>query len=202
MELYTLFQRCLDAPYIHVENSGDYAIEREGNHLFLFFEKSSNIEDWFSNLDFPMKAYRGDLFAHRGFLTVWESVLPYVTPAIEDPTVDAVTIVGYSHGGALAVLSHGYVWEMRPDLRDKIWGYGFGAPRVIWGMPPGDKRRPWQNFTVVRNLDDLVTHLPPRLLGYTHVGRVLEVGEKGKYSGIDAHRPENYKEQLWKQKLT
>jgi hypothetical protein len=49
----------------------------------------------------------------------------------------------------------------------------------------------WERFTVIRNIDDIVTHLPPRALGYTHVGHVLEIGEKGTYSRVDAHRPEN-----------
>jgi len=51
--------------------------------------------------------------------------------------------------------------------------------------------RRWERFTVIRNLDDLVTHMPPAVLGFSHVGELLEIGEKGRYSRVDAHRPEN-----------
>ena len=45
---------------------------------------------------------------------------------------------------------------------------------------------------MIRNIDDSVTHLPPRILGYRHVGNVVEIGQAGKYAGFDAHRAENY----------
>ncbi len=54
----------------------------------------------------------------------------------------------------------------------------------------------WERFTVVRNLDDLVTHLPPGLLGYRHVGRLLEIGKRGQYSPVEAHLSENYLREL------
>ena len=49
----------------------------------------------------------------------------------------------------------------------------------------------FSGYTVVRNLDDIVTHLPPAALGYSHVGTLLSIGERGRYSRIDAHREEN-----------
>ena len=51
-------------------------------------------------------------------------------------------------------------------------------------------------MTVVRNIDDIVTHLPPKILGFTHVGKMLEIGKRGKYSSVDAHRPENIMREL------
>ena len=51
---------------------------------------------------------------------------------------------------------------------------------------------------MIRNIDDLITHLPPFLFGYFHVGKLIETGEKGKYNKIDAHRPENYLVELRK----
>ena len=57
-------------------------------------------------------------------------------------------------------------------------------------MPNENDR--WHDFYVIRNIDDAVTHLPPSLLGFRHVGNMIEIGEAGKYSSIDAHRAENY----------
>ena len=89
------------------------------------------------------------------------------------------------------MLCHEYVWFRRPDLRETLEGYGFGCPRVFWGLRTWELMRRWERFRVIRNVDDIVTHLPPVWLGYSHVGSLLEIGERGKYTAIDAHRPQN-----------
>ena len=200
MNLYGLFRRCLEIPYTRVDNSGDYAYERIGGTLYVYLEKSSGAEDWKNNFDFPVRAYKdmdgGIWYAHRGFARVWKSIEPYIKPHALDPTVEEIVTVGYSHGGGLAVLCHEYVWYNRPDIRENIYGYGFGAPRVIWGVKSARHLSRWERFTVIRNIDDVVTHVPPSLLGYFHVGTLLEIGQRGKYSQIDAHRPESYLSEL------
>ena len=200
MKLYELFERCLAAEYRQVANAADFAIEREGNTLYLFFQKSVGAEDWGNNLDFPAKPYArmGDAvwFAHRGFLRVWKSAEEVLAPAIAEKSVKRMIPVGYSHGAALAVLCHEYIRFHRPEV--SLAGYGFGCPRVVWGPLPREVKARWRNFTVVRNIDDVVTHLPPSALGYRHVGRLLEIGRKGTYSDLDAHRAENILKELKK----
>ena len=190
-----------------MQNSADFALQRSGNQLYLYFQSSDGSTDWKNNLDFPAKAYDrpGDIkwYVHSGFLRVWRTIESYIEADIKDETVGRIVIVGYSHGAALALLCHEYAWYCRPDLRvlrDGIKGYGFGCPRVVWGLNFGKKAKSlkhrWDNFTVIRNLDDIVTHLPPAALGYYHVGGMIKVGENGKYSRIDAHRPESYLAEL------
>lgn len=194
--LHRLFSQCLEAPYITVENQGSFAVRKKGCHLTLFFEKSSGVTDWKNNLDFPCVPYRdmGTLwFCHRGFLKVWKSIEPYLIKTIQDSSIRRVTVVGYSHGAALAALCHEYIWFHRPDLRGHLVGFGFGCPRFYWGLLPRQALlRRWDTFFPIRNGRDIVTHLPPVFLGYRHVQKVLPVGEKNKYSPIDAHRAENY----------
>ncbi len=202
MKMSVLFARCLDAPYLQAAESASYYIERKGAVLYIYLQGSDGAEDWKNNLDFPARPYHGGTWlAHRGFVKVWRAVEPYVSEAIADPRLTGVVTVGYSHGGALAVLCHEYVWFHRPDLRKTIEGYGFGAPRVIWGKLSAEARQRWKKFTVVRNLDDLVTHLPPSALGYVHVGKVLEIGAAGRYSHVDAHRSENIMRELVRKDL-
>ena len=192
MKLSALFEKCLHAPYIHVGEGADYYVERVGSTLYIYLEASNGGEDWKNNLDFPKRPYCREeecpFRAHRGFLRVWESLSPVVASMIVDTSVKKVVNVGFSHGAALAVLCHEYVWGRRSDLRSVIEGYGFGCPRVVWGAHPAER---WERFTVVRNIDDLITHLPPAILGFRHVGQMLTIGERGRYSRIDAHRPEN-----------
>ena len=200
MNLSTLFKRCLEIPYTHIENSADYALERRGDTLYIYLECSNGEIDWLNNLDFPAKAYShpdGDgWMCHRGFMRVFKSLETHIADSVRDKSIKGVVTVGYSHGAALATLCHEYVWYNRPDLRDKIEGYGFGAPRVLWGYLSHSLARRWERFLTIRNIDDIVTHLPPKILGYTHIGTMLEIGKKGKYSQIDAHRPENMMQEL------
>ncbi len=195
MKLSTLFEKCISIEYTQVENSADYALERTGGDLYIFFEASNGSEDWKNNLEFPSRPYKrmeeSTWYAHRGFSRVWKSIEGYISKDIADKKVKHITITGFSHGAAIAVLCHEYVWFNRPDLRDSIDGYGFGCPRVIWGFPSNEVLERWKRFTVIRNLDDIVTHLPPALFGFSHVGDLIEIGERGRYSMIDAHRPES-----------
>ena len=197
-----MFTRCIEAPYIHAENSSDYYIERQGSELFVYFEPSNGCEDWKNNLDFPAVPYKnmenGIWFAHRGFLRVWNSIKDEISEILLDERVSAITEVGYSHGAALATLCHEFVYFNRPDLFHRHRGFAFGSPRVLWGIKTKAVKKRFQSLTVIRNIDDAVTHLPPTVLGYKHIGKMLEIGKKGRYTPIDAHRFENILNELEK----
>lgn len=192
--LTELFMRCLRAQYIKVENDASYALERKSDVLYLFFEHSRGKTDWKNNLDFPSVPYkRMDTVwrCHRGFLRVWKSILPYIEAVIHDKCVKNIITVGYSHGGAIATLAHEYVWYERSDLRDKIEGYGFGAPKVFFGNCASACADRWERYHVIKNDGDAVTTLPPDLFGFSHVGKLLQIGD-GSCNPIDAHRKESY----------
>ena len=193
--LLELFEDCLSRTYRESENGASWDVSRHGEVLFLFFQHSHGLVDWLNNLDFISAPYREmspEWRCHGGFLRVWKSVKPLVEPYILDPSISKIVIVGYSHGAALAVLCHEFAYYRRPELRQSIEGYGFGCPRVLYGCLPPEIGERWDRFYVIRNSDDLVTHLPPRALGFCHVGNLVTVGKSGRYSSIDAHRPENY----------
>ena len=200
MSLYELFYRCINIPYSVTGISASYAFEKTEDILYIFFESSNGKNDWNVNLDFPVKAYKREdgkvWFAHRGFLSIWQEIEPMLRYEINDPSLGNIITVGYSHGAAIALLCHEYIWSNRPDLRKKIEGYGFGCPRVLWGRKTSAVKQRWERFTVIRNIDDAVTHLPPSLLGYFHVGKLLSIGQKGKYSPIEAHYEENILNEL------
>ena len=204
--LLRLFEECLTADYREVENAASYAYRREradtGERLAIFFEKSHGVTDWLNNLDFSAQPYEEMdpvWKCHAGFLRVWNSVKKYLTPHMLDPSISEVTVVGYSHGGAIATLCHEYLWFHRPDLREKLLGVGFGAPRVLYDCVPLEIAMRWEHFYVIRNANDPVTHLPPRFTGYCHVGNLVEIGKKEDYNGVDAHRPESYLAELKKE---
>ena len=194
-ELLEKFNACTAAEYIHIENDASYAVQRQGEVLTLFFEKSNGIVDWWNNFDFPAKPYRAMenlWFCHRGFLKVWKSIEPYIAYDILDPTITKIDIIGYSHGGAIAQLCYEYVKYNRPDV--EVTGVGFGSPRVLWGFACKAVMERFSGFVVVRNGKDIVTYLPPCILGFRHVGTVLTIG---KSEGLVAdHYAEKYQEAL------
>lgn len=189
------FDACMAAEYTHVENDGSFAVKREGGKLTLYFEHSNGCMDWWNNFDFPAKPYR-DMknlwFCHRGFLKVWKSIEPYIASDILDPSVWRIDIIGYSHGGAIAQLCYEYVKYNRPDVY--VTGVGFGSPRVLWGFAQKPVKKRFEGFILVRNGNDIVTHLPPRFLGFRDVGIILKYGKsKGL---VKDHYPERYRESL------
>lgn len=192
MNILNLFERCISIEYTHTEEDGSYAYEIIDDVLYIYFQKSNGENDWKNNLDFPIKSYNGR-FVHRGFLRVWESLSHKIDEILQKEKYSNLVITGYSHGGALAVLCYEHVFSFYPNLKGKFLGYGFGSPRVFWGRV---NKCLWNNFYVVRNINDIVTHLPPKILGYTHVGNLISIGKANKYSKIDAHREENISKEL------
>ncbi len=198
--LLDFFQKCLSAPYITVGDDVDYYVKKVGGRLEIYFESSNGTRDWITNLRFPSLPYKGmdiKYRVHGGFLKSWKSLEDIMLPIVLDTTIKEVIIIGYSHGGALAMLCHEFCWYHRPDLRDTTRTYGFGAPRVFngWVIPKKLKPR-WQNFRVVRNGHDIVTHLPFLILRFRHVGKIIKIGGLFKYGPINSHRPENYINEL------
>ena len=134
-------------------------------------------EDWKNNFDFAARPYKDmdtKWKAHRGFVRVWKSIEPYLKE-IHDPTIKKIIIVGYSHGAALAILAHEYVWFNRPDIREDCITYAFEAPRVFKGKLPKEIKERWANCFTFRVDNDIVTHVPPRVFGFRHVGNIVNI---------------------------
>lgn len=203
IDLYTLFKRLLDLKdkYIHLEKeTASYYVEEIGDTLYIFFEWSNGKTDWLNNLNFPAKPYRdmkNTWFCHRGFLKVWKVLEPHLAPHILNPQIKTIIIAGYSHGGAIAQLCHEYVKFNRPEV--SVVGVGYGAPRVVWGYVNNTVKQRFKDFIVVRNGCDLVTHLPPKLLGFRDLGQIYKIGKP--WGLIKDHYPERYEQALFRKFL-
>ena len=193
-KLSEIYKSVLNTKYTHLEEeTASFWYKKEGHTLLIRFQWSNGKTDWRNNFDFPAKPYRhmeNMWFAHRGFLKVWKVIEPHLAYAIDDPDINAIEIAGYSHGAAIALLCHEYCAFNRPDC--KVVGYGFGCPRVIWGFLQKNVRERLKGFMVIRNKDDIVTHVPPAVLGYRHPDRMLTIDDGVPCNGIDAHRKEGY----------
>ena len=148
---------------------------------------------------------------HGGFLESFkliDNIIGAKIREVADPEMDEdghwnwkfkkVVIVGYSHGGALAALCHEYVWYNRVDLREGgVVGISFDGPRVYGGLwvPKALKQR-WEHFYVFRNHDDIVTHLPPVIFFFRHVGNKIRIGAGKNPGWVGAHYPNKILESL------
>jgi len=201
MTLYERFAQVLrlKPDYIQMESGASYFVERQGTKLHIYFEWSNGFRDWFHNLNFFATPYRkmdSKWFVHRGFLKRWKEIEPHLKNQICDLDVTEIEITGYSHGAALALLCYEYCQYNRVDLKYDIHGYGYGCPRVLWGVIPKEVKARLEGFVVIRNDSDIVTHVPPKVLGFRHVGRVVLVGEGKKYNAFVAHDEDNYLKEL------
>lgn len=209
MKMSELFHMCAyDVEYQQVGDSVNYAFMNKGTTLYIYFQGSNSITDWVRNFLFgkrPYKDMEDPYRVHRGFLSAWKEVEDIIIEKIEEKNKKdefrwkKVVVVGYSHGGALAGLCHECVWFHRPDLREVgLLGYGFEAPRFYAGYQVKDELKArWSTFIVIRTNNDIVTHCPPWIFGYHHVGTVLKIkGDKSlcpnkKVPGcVKSHYPE------------
>ena len=183
--------------YTHLAETASFMFERDGDTLHIYFEESNGLTDWKNNFDFPAKPYRDmndKWYAHRGFMKVWKIIEPHLQAEILNPDVKHIVISGYSHGAAIAVLCHEYCKYNRSDIL--IEGYGFGCPRVVWGFLRKSVKQRFEGFTVFRNGCDIVTHLPPMLFGYRHIGKMVKIGQYKGYTPILSHYPNKYFKEL------
>ena len=206
-DLAKLFYTCNNLKYINVGKGVDYKFVTEKNHLYIYFQCSFEGIDWFRNFFFLAKKkqlYKNmdiGFKVHGGFYTAWKEVEYIILDKITEKTKEKkefkwkeITIVGYSHGAALAGICHEFVWFHRYDLvkNNKLWGFGFECPRFYAGTHLNKylKER-WENFIIIRTNNDLVTHLPPKIFGFSHVSKPLTL--KGDCSLIDNILPKSIK---------
>ena len=141
------------------------------------------IDDWIGNADFDLvfdpHIRGGQVHAgfQRGADAIWQQVRNLV--AEYQQPASKLILTGHSLGGALALLTAArFASEGRAAELDAI--FTFGQPRA--GDSDFAKRveRDFDNrlFRYV-NRYDLITRLPPRLLGYDHAGELRYIDEDG-----------------------
>lgn len=196
----SLFKTCVSIPYDSAGSDVNYKLVRNDSVLNIFFQGSDSALDWINNFKFRAKPYDGmpnSWKCHGGFLQCWNIAKPFIEEVLYDTSITDIIITGYSHGAAIAALCHEFCWYNRPDIRNNIRGYGIGCPRIFahWAVPKSLKRR-WANFFVVRKDNDLVTHVPFKLLRFSHVSRPIVIGSRKDENMIKSHYPDVYIREL------
>lgn len=174
-----LFKNCAyDIDYKQIGDSVNYAFVEQGKTLYVYFQGSNSITDWVRNFLFTEKVYK--MFrVHKGFFSAYSEARNMLLDKIYERDENGdykwlqIIIVGYSHGGALCQLFLEDCVYHRHDIKDCIKGYAFETPRCL--KVPKKYRHLWDNLIVIRNGCDLITHLPPAIFGYHHLGTMVKI---------------------------
>lgn len=179
-------------------------LRKKDSCLTITFRGSNSGEDWKTNLTFCKKVIpygntASKIRVHTGFLEAYKS--PNVRNVIHKKMtcdVQKVKISGHSQGAALAILCAVDLEYNYPERDYEV--ILFGAPRV--GNRAFQKSYNKRVFKTLRveNGNDIVTKIPPAIMGYRHVGVGIHIGRPripGLFS-FKSHYPQAYYKNLLK----
>lgn len=221
VKISDLFHKCAyDIAYVtYTDGTHDvnYSFVVHGKTLYIYFQGSNSKEDWIDNFRFwprvkhffktlfvkKKKAYsNSEIKYHTGFLDCYELIRPIIIDKILEKNnsgelkFNHIVIVGYSHGAALAGLCYETVQYFRKDLLKgaTLQGHCFEAPRWLYGSEKYINR--WDGCYVYRNHTDIVTHVPPKFIGYKDACKIIKIGKNKHYGPIRSHYPDKVYESL------
>ena len=183
MTLLKLFNTCLDIPYQTIGTNVNYAFKETGDKLEIYFECSNGLQDWLANFDFKKVVYDGLFKVHRGFYECYYQVRNIILDKVYEKDWKEVIVVGYSHGASLCGFATQDIRYHFPHL--KLFGYAFESPRFV--KVKRELKYMFDDLTVIRNGNDLVTHVPFKFMGFSDVGTMFNI--KGDTSLVEKHIP-------------
>jgi hypothetical protein len=172
MSYRELFEATIRGPWETTGLDIQYRVVKNGKHAWLYLQQTAGKSDWNLNFNFWVEPYKdmpAPWKAHRGFVKAWKSARDEIFQAVGNP--DTLSISGYSHGGALAILAH----EDFTFHGFSVDTHAYGAPRVVWMPSPAIKER-FEGLGRITARGDIVATVPPALIGYRHVGSCVRFG--------------------------
>lgn len=162
------------------KHSAQAALVEHEDYLCMAFRGTDEISDWLDNANaLPKRALFGSF--HRGFCCsvedIWQPLFD-VYQEFKSARARPLFITGHSLGGAMATIAASrLIYDDLPFTST----YTFGQPRAM----TLDTARIFNSdakqrvFRFVNN-NDIVTRVPTRTMGYSHVGTMLYIAEDGK----------------------
>lgn len=157
-----------------------YCVNITSNTVTIVFKGTDSKEQWQSNFrvckkKVPYNNFNSPIRVHCGFIDTYKK--DNVRQKIHDliPKEQCkIVVTGHSRGAALALLC---ALDLQYNFPDKsVEAYLFGCPRV--GNAAFKKSYNNRVFKTLRvdNGNDIVTKLPPAIMGYRHVGTRIAIG--------------------------
>lgn len=160
------------------KNSAQAALIEHIDYLCIAFRGTDELKDWLDNINaFSTKELFGEF--HRGFWMSVEDVWQHIYSKYEDLNQQKkrpLFITGHSLGGAMATIAAAKLVQLDKPFTSV---YTFGQPRAL----TRDTSRIFNSecksrFFRFHNNNDLVTRVPSRLMGYSHVGTYLYISKE------------------------
>lgn len=165
------------------KNSAQAMTVEHEKYIAVVFRGTNEWEDWLDNINvIPTDRLFGSF--HRGFyqsvMDLWAKIEKSVKK-FRATKKRPVWFTGHSLGGAMATIAAAiYVYEDRPFSGV----YTFGQPRCmnreaarIFNMETKER------FFRFQNNNDIVTRIPARAMGYSHVGNCIYISQEGELCG-------------------
>jgi len=171
MTLYSLFKKARSADWSEANAYNvQWSVEHHEGVAYFFVRETSGLDSWLKvNLRFAPKGAT----VHRGFDRAWKSIRDEVVGALKGS--EKVIAAGFSKGGGIVTVAHKDLQAIFPAVRT----YAFGAPRVFTWRGWRQNRDSFDQLKRVYVRGDAVTHLPPLVLGFRHVGEGEAMGILG-----------------------
>ena len=159
------------------KNSAQAILVEHEKFLCMAFRGTNELSDWLDNINaFSTDVLFGSF--HRGFWNSVADVWDKINGSYEElrkKKKRPLFITGHSLGGAMAAIAAArFIHDDRPFISV----YTFGQPRCagrdaarIFNTEAGGRCHRFQNN------EDIVTRVPARLMGYSHVGHCLYIDE-------------------------
>ena len=159
--------------------SAQAALIEHKDYLCLAFRGTDELADWLDNINaFARPALFGDF--HRGFWQSVEDIWEPLWAAWEQRHAAQprpLFLTGHSLGGAMATIAAARLIHLDQPFTS---AYTFGQPRAMARETARVFNQECRGrFFRFHNNNDLVTRVPSRLMGYSHVGTYLYIAEAG-----------------------
>lgn len=157
------------------KKSSQAFVADHGDFTLIAFRGTDEWRDWLDNLNLPaIDHHLGRV--HRGFQLALEDIWPSLLNTVnkfQKKQRKPLWITGHSLGGALSTLAAA---DLIHQDRPYYGVYTFGQPRC------GDRQfsrffnvESKERFYRFQNNNDIVSRIPQRLMGYSHVGTFLYI---------------------------
>lgn len=159
-------------------SSAQAALIEHEEYLCMAFRGTNELADWLDNINaFATSELFGEF--HRGFWNSVEDVWAQINAKcreLQRQHKRPIFFTGHSLGGAMATIAAAkFIHEDKPFTSV----YTFGQPRVLTRKTAlifnSECKKKFFRF---HNNNDVVTRVPARLMGYSHIGTYLYISEE------------------------
>lgn len=157
-------------------------VASDDEKVVVSFRGSANFGNWISDFDAVPKPFQIGMFVHKGFDDALDLLWDDLTAAIGQYRTrekgQSLWVTGHSLGAAMACLAAARLILINRATVNGL--YTFGHPRTgsVSFERAFDAEFEAKTFRFV-NDSDVVTRVPPREMGYQHVGRLMFFDNKG-----------------------